>query len=166
MSVGKSYAVALDRHGDVWGWGTNDSGQLGPEIDDMKTIGAKKLAGLKNIQSLAAGYDFLIALDNDGDVYAQGSNTYGTLGENGDEPEGQLRKISGLPAIKQIFAGHYNAFAIGEDGQFFGWGQQPSNFWRLCRQQKTGHDWSNAIHSQCRTTQKQSQQTLKIGAQI
>lgn len=122
MSVGKSYAVALDRHGDVWGWGTNDSGQLGPEIDDMKTIGAKKLAGLKNIQSLAAGYDFLIALDNDGDVYAQGSNTYGTLGENGDEPEGQLRKISGLPAIKQIFAGHYNAFAIGEDGQFFGWG--------------------------------------------
>ena len=44
------------------------------------------------------------------------------MGDKKGELEGELRVISGLSGVRQIYAGHYNAFARLEDGSFRGWG--------------------------------------------
>ncbi len=123
ISVGYNFAVALDNSGQVWGWGINEYGELGSRVNEEQTFAPTKLKGLNNIAAISAGYDFLLALTNSGEVIAQGCNTYGGLGDDRDECPGKQRKIAGLTSIAQISAGNYNAFARDTHGQLFGWGR-------------------------------------------
>lgn len=122
VAVGQSSCLALDNRGQVWGWGVNDHGQLGLPADDLTLLTPQKLAGLDSIRSIDAGFDFTLALTRDGRVLAQGCNVYGALGDKRNELDGPLREIPGLRGVKQIYAGHYNAFARLSDGSFVGWG--------------------------------------------
>ena len=123
IAVGARFAVALDRKGRVWGWGINDSGQLGGVfVDDLVAQRPHRIAGLDSIVRIAAGYDFTLALGSDGRVRALGGNVYGTLGDLRGELEGELRIVEGLESVEEIYAGHYNGFARLSDGRFVGWG--------------------------------------------
>ena len=122
ISVRGNYAVALDANGQVWGWGLNESGQLGPDSSNLLTIGPRKLLGLRKVVAVSAGYDFLLALTKSGEVIAQGSNVYGTLGDDGGALKGKQRTIAGVNSITQISAGVYSAFARTDSGKLLGWG--------------------------------------------
>ncbi|MCH9648271.1 MAG: hypothetical protein K0U98_08530 [Deltaproteobacteria bacterium] len=122
IAIGNRFGLALDRNGQVWGWGVNDSGQLGLPASDLSFRQPSPIAGLRSITAVAAGYDFTLALRRDGVVLALGGNVYGALGDKRGELEGELRSIEGLEGVKQIYGGHYNAFARREDGAFLGWG--------------------------------------------
>ncbi len=122
IAIGGSFALALDDDGNVWGWGTNGSEQLGFLLERVVRQPIK-IAGLRSIVEIAAGYDFTLALRDDGRVLALGGNVYGALGHGrGKLLEGWLRKIKGLRSVAAIYAGHYNAFARLADGRFLGWG--------------------------------------------
>jgi alpha-tubulin suppressor-like RCC1 family protein len=82
---GKVYATGFNYHGQL---GLGDSGE-GTERDTFTEV--TSLSG-KNIKAIAAGYDHSFALDDDGKVYATGSNVLGELGL-GDSGEGTDRNV-------------------------------------------------------------------------
>jgi alpha-tubulin suppressor-like RCC1 family protein len=122
ISAGHQYAIALDKSGQVWGWGYNHSGQLGPVVSEIVSIAPMKIRGLNRVTSIAAGYDFVLAATEAGDAIAIGGNTYGALGDDGGELKGDQRTISGLKNVSEVYAGHYNGFAKTKSGELWGWG--------------------------------------------
>lgn len=122
ISAGNNFVVARDRAGRVWGWGGNDSAQLGQPASDLGIVAPRRLRGFEAVVDVSAGYDFVVAATRDGKVVAQGGNVYGALGDRRGELDGALRTIAGIDAARRVFAGHYNAFALREDGAIVGWG--------------------------------------------
>lgn len=124
ISLGRFHGLALDANGDVWGWGVNESAQLASPAVDLVALAPRRLAGLGDAAAVAAGDDYTLVLKRDGGVWARGGNVYGTLGDGGDELEGDLRRVAALDGkgVEMVFAGDYNAFARTRDGRFYGWG--------------------------------------------
>lgn len=122
IDAGDRFALALDREGRAWGWGLNDSAQLGPPANELTPTRPRRLAGIAGARAIAAGYDFSLILGADQQVRALGGNVYGTLGDKRGELEGEARTIAALGTADRIYAGHYNAFASLPDGSIVGWG--------------------------------------------
>ena len=122
ISASHQFAIALDRKGQVWGWGSNYDGQLSAEEDNGDLLPPKRLSGFKDIVSISAGNGFTLAADSSGNVFARGQNSYGVLGKEGDGAELDVQRIPNVTGAKQIVGGDYNAFAILADGSVMGWG--------------------------------------------
>ncbi|WP_419189439.1 RCC1 domain-containing protein [Stieleria marina] len=122
ISAGHQFAIALDRSGQVWGWGLNSSGQLGAAVSDVVSIAPIKIQGFSRVTSIAAGYDFILAATDAGRVLAMGGNVYCALGDDRGELEGAKRMISKLSDVTEVFAGHYNGFAKTKSDELWGWG--------------------------------------------
>jgi len=123
----------------VYGWGTfraND-GVMGFFTKDAiegekKKIGEKKLQRkpvhipfLTKIVSLAAGNNHILALDNNGKVFAWGAGEQSQLARRVVERTrfGALTPCRvALSKIKQIACGAYHCFAINESGLVYAWG--------------------------------------------
>ena len=122
ISVGLRFAIALDRRGQVWGWGTNDDGEFDSEITNGDLLGLRKLNGLKNIVSISAGSSGFLAADSSGNVFACGENSYGLLGKDGAGADGKIQRVPDVAGAKQVVAGYYSAFAVLSNGSIMGWG--------------------------------------------
>ena len=125
IASGLNFAIALDKKGQVWGWGLNDYGQIGSVVSDLTSITPRKLRGLKDIVSISAGSDFFVAADTSGRVFARGGNVNGALGSKvsgGDEDGGKTHRVPNVTNAKQVVAGYYSAFAVLEDDSIMGWG--------------------------------------------
>ncbi|KAH7381772.1 regulator of chromosome condensation 1/beta-lactamase-inhibitor protein II [Cadophora sp. MPI-SDFR-AT-0126] len=134
-----SASCALTSEGLVYGWGTfraND-GIMGFSTNDAieaeKTKNpAKKLQRkpmpiplLKNIISLAAGNNHMLALDNKGKVFAWGTGEQNQLGRRVIKRTqyGALTPCRvALPKMKRIACGSDHCFAIDERGLVYAWG--------------------------------------------
>ena len=126
IDIGHRFGIALDKRGQVWGWGYNDSGQIGMPETDMQTFAPRKLRQLPFAKSISAGYDFTLALDAKGRVHAQGCNVHGVLGSKNGELAEPARIVPGVTGATSIVAGSYNAFARLSDGSVVGWGSNDS----------------------------------------
>lgn len=125
---GHYHVLALNKAGEVFAWGNNEDGELGfPKrvgIGETYYQYPAKCQGLPKIAKVQAGYSYSMALDEAGNVWTWGSNTYGCLGIPNEFEEGRLepKMVSGIQNIKSIHAGDYQAFAVHQDGQIWGWG--------------------------------------------
>ncbi|MBQ6529402.1 MAG: hypothetical protein IJI39_00545, partial [Clostridia bacterium] len=148
VEAGPYYSLALKADGTVYAWGRNDVGQLGLGMTSEKenlakpvlkgTSGTSNDYYLSDISSIKAGDTFVVALKNDGNVYAWGSNTYGQLGDGtnlsksspvqvlrGDSAEGAVNSPTGndyLTNVSVIAAGYNHALARTKDGYVWAWG--------------------------------------------
>ena len=77
---------------------------------------------LEKYITVAAGDDFSLALDYEGDVYAWGRNVYGQIGENTSAYINKPKKISNLSNIVKIAANGHNCLALDKDGRVYAWG--------------------------------------------
>ncbi len=133
VSVGNAYTLALKNDGTVWAWGYNYNGQLGDgtTTNTKLPIQVKNVSGsgyLTNIIQISAGNNYVIALKNDGTVWAWGYNANGQLG-NGTATSTklpvQVKNSIGTGYINniiQIAAGKYHSAALKEDGTAWTWG--------------------------------------------
>ena len=114
---GMSHSIALKEDGTVWTWGANSQNQLGQGHDLSFQATPKQVSGLHSIISVAAGYDFSLALAPDGRVYF--------LGEGGNTP---VYIVPGLSGIIAIAAGQMGGLALDKNGAVWQWdiGQKPS----------------------------------------
>jgi hypothetical protein len=71
VECGLNHTVALDRSGQVWVWGQNQSGQLGTGGTATSALPVQ-LAGLPPITAVAAGRESSLAIAADGRVFAWG----------------------------------------------------------------------------------------------
>jgi alpha-tubulin suppressor-like RCC1 family protein len=150
VSAGQSHSMALDSGGHVYTWGSNTywnsnvHGKLGinDTSSEYKTFPQQVLKGeqdsssnyLENVVAISAGWDYSLALCNDGSVYAWGHNRgvaecngYGALGNNtqnnSDVPVRVLAGMQGggtyLHDIQQISAGDGYSLFLDKDGRVF-----------------------------------------------
>ncbi len=126
IQAGPGWSLAIDRSGDVWSFGpAADRGQLGRGDVSDKPL-SKKVAGLRDAISVAAGWFHSLAACRDGSVWAWGM---GFLGVSDNPRESYLirkttpRKVLNLSGITAISAGEENALALREDGTVWAWGR-------------------------------------------
>jgi peptide/nickel transport system permease protein len=111
ISVGPVFSVGVSNDGKVYVWGK-------PKIS--RSIDASKLPmGMGKVVKVAAGYDHVIALDANGDVWGWGSDRL----KQSKVPE----EVEALKNIKDIAAGYQCSFVITEDGYVYFFGNDAIN---------------------------------------
>jgi hypothetical protein len=79
ISCGEWHSLALTECGRIFGWGYNESGQLGVEIKCSHKPIIIEMNDLK-IKKICCGFNHSLLLSCDGDIYAFGSNRCGQVG--------------------------------------------------------------------------------------
>lgn len=133
ISAGQSFSLALLGNGEVFGWGYNNSGQLGTggnvpqnQTSPVPVDRSGVLAG-KRIIAISAGASHSLALSEDGLIFTWGANFNGQLGNGGSTQSlvpvavsnsGLLngRKVTAIRALRS------NSFALCSDGTLAAWG--------------------------------------------
>lgn len=137
ISSGTNHTAALDLSGRLWMWGDSECGQLGmvplegghqeellkPIVRDWRDL--KLEAAIARTIAVRSG-TYLI--DENGNIYGCGLNTYGQvgLGSNQELTVNSFKKLSTLPTdspLKSIASTCCSACAILEDGRVFSWGR-------------------------------------------
>ncbi|MEV7004876.1 S8 family serine peptidase [Streptosporangium sp. NPDC051022] len=107
--------------GEVWAWGDNAQGQLGIGNTASKKVPVK-IPGLTNVNAVAAGTGFSVALKSDGTVWAWGDNSQGQLG-NGTTTDSLVPvQVAGISTATAVSAGAGHVLAVMSDGTVRAWG--------------------------------------------
>ena len=133
LSVVSCYATchALCSDGTVVGWGNGLSGELGTGSNIISNIpvvvsGLGALAG-KQVTSLAAGNNTVLAICSDGTIASWGSNSNGQLG-NGSSASSNIpvsvTRTTGLAGKTPVAAavGGFHCIVLCSDGTMVSWG--------------------------------------------
>ncbi len=128
--------LAVDRQGEVWGWGENDAGQVGPKAAAPWRIAKPTRLSLPTImQTVSVSQSSSTGLDINGRVWFWGGYPEGTnyLGERfewlirNEIPSGKIHQISkgfrvieieALPPARQILGDR----VLARDGSLWTWG--------------------------------------------
>ena len=110
VAVGFDHSMVVLPNGELWGWGSNSSGQLGLGVG----IQQKRIPYLimSDVSQVSAGSRSSIVLKNDGSLWIMGTG----IGNNMRTPY----KI--LDDVTYISAGTEHAMAIRNDGSLWAWG--------------------------------------------
>ena len=123
------HSVFLDSTGAVWVCGQNKYGENGigktTEQSDDKTRPPTKVAYFAehniSITHIASGYDYVLALDTKGTVFAWGRNNHGQCGQDPEEKQMVLspEAVPSLWGTKciQIKCGDYHSYVRTQDDQ-------------------------------------------------
>jgi alpha-tubulin suppressor-like RCC1 family protein len=118
LACGPHHTLVIKSDGTVWGWGYGYKGQLGIRGFSGKTGAVQKVAGLSNIKAVAAGWNFSLALAQDGSLWAWGRNWYGQFGVESPRASDVPVRVPGISGIENIVsrAGHTIATKVYKKG--------------------------------------------------
>ncbi|MGQ7885881.1 RCC1 domain-containing protein [Paenibacillus sp. WC2504] len=133
IASGAYHTLALDQDGVVWAWGDNFFGELGYGFDQNR-LSTPIMATSANwhITQIAAGFDYSLALKDDGTVLTWGlidsdpSTMYSAITTNTQDAHKFPVLITGLDHVTQIMAGSSHAVALKDDGSVYTWGNNTS----------------------------------------
>lgn len=122
-------------NGTVWGWGRNNYGQLGnnsigTSTSPVQAIGLTDVAQIVDFNSAYTEHgSHMLAVKNDGTVWAWGRNEYGQLGVGYTSTYRaspiQVKGIGGvgnLSNVESVYATSTTSFALHNDGTITSWG--------------------------------------------
>lgn len=127
-AAGYNHSFFVKTDGTVWGYGSNNSGQLGNgNFSTSALLTAKQVIGITDCTEIDAGYDHSIFLRSDGTVWGSGKGTSGQLGETISDVTNIPIQIVGIEGVSKIaVGGHHNIF-LKNDGSVWGCGANNSN---------------------------------------
>src|SRR3990167_4444991 len=119
------YSVFLDEDGSVWTCGYNGYGQLGlgnfSHLEKCST--PKKIENIPKMSSISAGYYHTLLLDENGEVWTCGYNTYGQLGRSTErEVTEEVVKMPSPVKFKAVSAGNFHSMFLDVEGRVWGCG--------------------------------------------
>ena len=123
ISTVYQHSIAIDKNGQVWGWGYNGYGQLGDNSATNRCTPVSILGAKKTFCNITTGYLHSMAIDKNGQVWGWGRNGYGILGNN--ETASRRTPVSILGTKKtfcRISGGQYHTSGIDKNGMVWGWG--------------------------------------------
>lgn len=126
VTAGDASTYAIDEDGTLWGWGWNESGQLGLGAgSDERTATPQQISTDKFVM-VASGKAYAFFLKEDGTLWAAGDNSKGVQGVGDGSAHKVLTQIGTDNNWKYVnttrFFG-YSAFAIKTDGTLWAWGE-------------------------------------------
>ena len=129
ISAGRTHSMAIKSDNTLWVWGENTFGQLGngkittysqfnviEENNDL-SVPAKLM---ENIVEIAAGSEFSLAVNQNGELFSWGRNDRGQLGDGSRVNRAMPKKI--LDNVVYIHAGSFAAVAVKSDNTLWVWG--------------------------------------------
>lgn len=131
IGAGNGHSMFIAGDGTVWTMGNNEFGQLGNGTtrNSFRPVQVTKLDGtpLTGAIQVAGGFNFSLALLDDGSVWSWGEGSYGRLGNGASENKYgavQVIRADGTPInrVRSIATGKTHALALKEDGTVWGWG--------------------------------------------
>ncbi len=127
ITAGTTHTCAATELGDVWCWGDNNLGQLGPGSSDP-TATPVAVTGLPEVDQLTAGYGHTCARGVDGSAWCWGSNTYGQVGNGTTDADPVAPvEVAGIGAsVRLLRAGSDSTCALTTAGGLRCWGSNSS----------------------------------------
>ena len=123
VACGSNFTMAIDEAGDLWLWGENRSGQMGDGATTTYRGIPARLEGLGGIVDVSGGGAHVLALKDDGTVWAWGSNTYGQLGDDTTADHATPVRVEGLDGVVAVEAGGSYSMALKANGTLWAWGR-------------------------------------------
>lgn len=130
---GADHALALDKKGTIWGWGSHEQNQLGRRLFGRHTehlIPRRVEVCRGGAKYIASGEFHAFAIDKRDNVWAWGLNSYGEAGySKGAGGDSSLlpypMKISDLcgKGIQLIDGGAHHSAAVSHAGDLYVWGR-------------------------------------------
>ena len=124
VAAGYAHALALDANtGAVWGWGANDSGQVGNGTSGTTLLYPVPLATPSGITAIACGPNHSLAIRNDQTLWSWGDNTYLELGRiiSGSSALSP-GLVPGIGGVVSVSGGLTHSVAVKSDGTVWVWG--------------------------------------------
>lgn len=130
ISMGSQRMFAIDKAGNLWGWGDNANNGLG-FVDPVPATTYYKVPTLLNFggklfKSVSAGDGFCMAVDTEGNIWSWGTNQYGQLGMGYYNWDAITTYIATKKTTDgkyvSVKAGQYTSFAIDNAGELYAWG--------------------------------------------
>jgi alpha-tubulin suppressor-like RCC1 family protein len=103
-------------------WGGNFRTELGAGYKDTRETAPVSVVGLSSVATVAAAYDFNLALLSGGTVEAWGGNDFGQLGDGTRVASRVPVPVSGLKTVAAISAAGTHAMALLNGGTVDVWG--------------------------------------------
>lgn len=133
LSFGSDFAIAIRSNGTIWGWGNNQQGQLGINLDVSSNpfrSSPTQIGALTNWSSVSTGESYALAVKTDGTLWSWGQDQYGQLGQNtAYSNRSSPTQIGSGTTWASVTSGDYHAVAIRTDGTMWTWGY--NNFGQL-----------------------------------
>jgi alpha-tubulin suppressor-like RCC1 family protein len=108
----------------LWTWGHNNVGQLGTSNILHRSSPVQTIAGGTNWKKVSIGAQHMLAIKNDGTLWAWGHNEYGQLGNNSTAHRSSpVQTIAGGANWAKVACGDYHTLAIKNDGTLWAWGR-------------------------------------------
>lgn len=119
VSAGSNHSLAIEKNGQVWGFGNNYSGELG---NGTQYQTYPTMVNIGNGKAVSAGSNFSLVLTENGDVYSSGSNYNGQLGLGDTNNRASMTMIPFATPIQHIATGSNHSLAIDTSGVLWVWG--------------------------------------------
>jgi len=126
IATGFNHSLALKSDGNVWGWGSNASGQLGNGVVGTISTIPVHTATIAGVTAVAAGYSHSLALQGNGTVWSWGANGSGQLGNGSTTASATPVPVSGLAGVIALAGGSTHTLALKDDGTVWSWGANGS----------------------------------------
>ncbi len=118
VATGENHVLALDKNGNVWGWGRNDYYQLGT-TNTSDVLKPTIIAGLTNIKKIACGMYNSFAVNEKGELYSFGLNANGEGGIGSYTNNIPVTKASNIKDIVDIRAGKNHTIILKSTGEVY-----------------------------------------------
>ncbi|RBP98745.1 RCC1 domain-containing protein, partial [Bifidobacterium xylocopae] len=128
ISASHNHTLAIGSDGNTYAWGLNDYGQLGDGTTTNRNqpVRVHTPAGVRFTQ-ISAGFDYSLAIGDDGHAYSWGWNRFGQLGDNSTTDRNTPVRVHD-PAVQPnttwttISAGNTHSLAIDNHRHAYSWG--------------------------------------------
>jgi len=124
VATGEFHSVALTTNGLIWGWGNNNSGQLGLGNDAPLTVTIPtQLGDATDWVNIVAGYYHTLALKNNGTLWSWGANESGQLGlGDTDLDRYEPVQLNNDTDWSMVAGGANHTIALKTNGGIWSWG--------------------------------------------
>lgn len=128
IASGTNHVLALKADGTVWAWGYNNYGQLGDNTQitrytPVQVLSEDASTPLTDIIYIAAGANFSVAVNKQGEVWSWGQNDYGQLGDGSKNAKYTPTRVkANLSGIIKVACGMRHTVALKADGSVYSWG--------------------------------------------
>ena len=126
IAAGASFSFYIDDKGQLYGSG---SSYLGNDLAADR-LADELIGGMSNCRSVSAGPDHVLAVKNDGTLWAWGDNADGQLGLGNYDLRRAPVQLGGVSGAQSVSTGDRHTLFITADGKFWGTGYNGSG--RLC----------------------------------
>ena len=118
-----SHILAIKSDGSLWGWGLNQSGQLGLGTNTPSVFIATRIGLDSDWETIATGGNFSFAIKTDHSLYLTGLNNYGQLGDGTVVSKNIFARLGNDNDWQYIVGGtYYSTAAIKTGGRMFAFG--------------------------------------------